>query len=110
MSESQPPTRNLKVTVEYNGAGFMGWQRQPHGPTVQAEVEVDVAEVRGLVKGNVKARQSVSVDAGALVEGSIEAPRIEIDPQARVKGKLVMPLALPRGLKVATPTRDPWAT
>lgn len=77
---------------------------------VQAEVEVDVAEVRGQVKGTLKARQSVSVDAGAQLEGSIEAPRIEIDPQARIKGKLVMPLTLPRGVKVPTPARDPWAS
>lgn len=75
-----------------------------------AEVEVDVAEVKGLVKGSIKARQSVSVDAGAQVEGSIEAPRIEIDPQARIKGRLVMPLSLPRGIKVPTATRDAWAT
>lgn len=78
--------------------------------TVQGEVEVDVAEVKGLVKGGIKARQQVSLDAGAQVEGAIDAPRIEIDPGARVKGRLVMPLNLPRGIKVPTPTRDPWAS
>ena len=44
------------------------------------------------------------------VEGVIEASRVEIDPSARLKGRLVMPLNLPRGLKVPTPTRDPWAS
>jgi|GEM_PF-1251084 len=79
--------------------------------TVNAEVEVDVVEVKGLVKGGIKARQSVTLDAGAVVEGSIDAPRIEIDPQARVKARLVMPLNLPRGVKVpAAATRDPWAS
>ena len=79
--------------------------------TVQAEVEVDVAEIKGVVKGAIKARQSVTLDAGAVVEGSIDAPRIEIDPQARVKAKLVMALNLPRGVKVpAAATRDPWAS
>lgn len=78
---------------------------------VQAEVEVDVAEIKGLVKGGIKARQSVTLDAGAQVEGSIDAPRIEIDPQARVKARLVMPLNLPRGVKVpAAATKDPWAS
>ena len=78
--------------------------------TVQAEVEVDVAEVKGSVKGSIKARQSVSLDAGSQVEGPVEAPRVEIDPQARFKGRLVMPLNLPRGIKVPTQTRDPWAS
>jgi cytoskeletal protein CcmA (bactofilin family) len=52
----------------------------------------------------------VTLDAGAQVEGVIEASRVEIDPSARLKGRLVMPLNLPRGLKVPTPTRDPWAS
>ena len=77
---------------------------------VQADVEVDVAEVKGQLKGGIKARQSVTLDAGAQVEGQIEAPRCEIDPGARLKGRLVMPLSLPRGVKVPTQARDPWAT
>jgi len=78
--------------------------------TVQADIEVDVAEVKGSVKGTIKARQSVSVEAGAQIDGPIESPRIEIDPQARVKARLVMALNLPRGVKVPTAARDPWAS
>jgi tRNA pseudouridine38-40 synthase len=29
----------FKIIVEYDGRPFMGWQRQPHGPTVQAAIE-----------------------------------------------------------------------
>ena len=29
----------FKLIVEYDGRPFMGWQRQPHGPTVQAVIE-----------------------------------------------------------------------
>ena len=29
----------FKLTIEYDGRPFMGWQRQPHGPTVQAVIE-----------------------------------------------------------------------
>ena len=28
-----------KIVVEYDGQPFMGWQRQPHGPSVQAAIE-----------------------------------------------------------------------
>jgi cytoskeletal protein CcmA (bactofilin family) len=77
---------------------------------LSADIEADQVEVKGQVKGAIKARASVSLDAGAQVEGPIDAPRIEIDPAARVKGRLTMPLQLPRGVKAPTTNRDPWAT
>jgi cytoskeletal protein CcmA (bactofilin family) len=67
--------------------------------SVQAGVEADTVEVRGTVKGDVRARGHVVVAANAVVDGLIEAPRVEIDPQARVKARLSMPLQLPRGVR-----------
>jgi len=29
----------FRITVEFDGRPYMGWQRQPHGPTVQAAIE-----------------------------------------------------------------------
>ena len=31
-----------KLTIEYNGGPFVGWQRQPNGPTIQAALEAVV--------------------------------------------------------------------
>jgi tRNA pseudouridine38-40 synthase len=39
--------RNLKLTIEFDGAGFFGWQFQPDRKTVQAAVQDAVAEIFG---------------------------------------------------------------
>jgi len=80
------------------------------GIVVGAELEADLVRVRGSVKTVLKARAAAAFDAGAQVEGEVHAPRLEIDPNARVRARLVMPLALPRGVRVPQATRrdDPW--
>ncbi|MEY4270400.1 MAG: hypothetical protein RLZZ58_1616 [Pseudomonadota bacterium] len=35
------------ITVEYDGRPFMGWQRQPHGPSVQAAIEGALNRITG---------------------------------------------------------------
>ena len=37
----------FRLTVEYDGRPFMGWQRQAHGPSVQETIERAVADVTG---------------------------------------------------------------
>ncbi len=37
----------FRLIVEYDGRNFMGWQRQPHGPTVQAAIEVAAKAITG---------------------------------------------------------------
>ena len=37
----------FRLTVEYDGRPFMGWQRQAHGPSVQAAIEAAVRAVTG---------------------------------------------------------------
>lgn len=64
-----------------------------------ADITADTVAVSGTVKGDVKAATSVILAAGAQVEGAVDAKRVEIDPQARLKGRLVMPITLPRGVK-----------
>ena len=33
----------FRLTVEYDGRPFMGWQRQAHGPSVQQAIEEAIA-------------------------------------------------------------------
>jgi tRNA pseudouridine38-40 synthase len=57
-----PGARNLKLTLEYDGAGFHGWQRQAGGlRTVQGEIEAAAAILFG---HPVVARVSGRTDAG----------------------------------------------
>ncbi len=35
----------FRLTVEYDGRPFMGWQRQGHGPSVQEAIEVAIAAI-----------------------------------------------------------------
>ena len=37
----------FKITVEYDGGGFLGWQRQANGRTVQGEIEAAIERLSG---------------------------------------------------------------
>jgi tRNA pseudouridine38-40 synthase len=37
----------FRLTVEYDGRPFMGWQRQAHGPSVQQAIEEAIAAITG---------------------------------------------------------------
>lgn len=39
--------KNFKITIEYDGGRYCGWQRQPHGPTIQAEIEKALKTITG---------------------------------------------------------------
>ncbi len=40
-------TTRYKLTIEFDGRPFMGWQRQSHGPSVQAALEAAASAVAG---------------------------------------------------------------
>lgn len=42
-----PEARNIKLTIEYDGTGFAGWQRQRGQPSIQAEVECAIEALTG---------------------------------------------------------------
>jgi len=57
----EPDTRNILLSVQYNGSGFAGWQRQPTVRTVQAELEDVLAS---MVQHPVTLRATSRTDAG----------------------------------------------
>lgn len=40
-------TQRFRLTVEYDGRPYMGWQRQAHGPSVQQALETAIHDVSG---------------------------------------------------------------
>lgn len=42
-----PGTTRFRLTLEYDGRPFMGWQRQAHGPSVQQALETALTEISG---------------------------------------------------------------
>lgn len=39
--------RNIKIIIEYDGTNYLGWQKQPQGPTVQVEIEKALKNMTG---------------------------------------------------------------
>ncbi len=39
--------RTLKLTLAYDGTDYVGWQRQPNGPSVQAQLEQTLGRIEG---------------------------------------------------------------
>ncbi len=52
------------LTLEYDGRPFMGWQRQDHGPSVQAAIEAAALAVTG---------ESVAVHAAGRTDAGVHA-------------------------------------
>ena len=60
--------RNIKLTIEYDGTRYYGWQRQPIGNTIQQEVEKAISKV---IKESVEVIGSSRTDSGVHAKGYV---------------------------------------
>jgi tRNA pseudouridine38-40 synthase len=58
----------VKLVIEYDGTRYVGWQVQPNGPSIQAEVERALATLR---KAPVRVTASGRTDAGVHALGQV---------------------------------------
>lgn len=75
-----------KLTLEYDGAGYVGWQRQQNGPSIQAALEEAVAAFCG---EDVRLTAAGRTDAGVHALGQVAHVDLTKDwPAETVQGAL----------------------
>ena len=69
---------SLKLTFEYDGGGFVGWQVQPNGRSVQEEVEKGIARLLGGTEP-VRVTGAGRTDAGVHARGQVASLAVARD-------------------------------
>jgi tRNA pseudouridine38-40 synthase len=69
-----------RITLEYDGAGFVGWQRQENGPSIQAALEDAIA---GFCGEQVTVHGAGRTDAGVHALGQVAHFDLEKDTDAQ---------------------------
>ena len=100
--------RRIRLLVEYEGTGFVGWQRQVNGPSIQAALEEAVLAITG---ERLTVAGAGRTDAGVHALGQVAAftTRSAIPPRGLLRG---LNAVLPPAVAVleateAEPTFDP---
>ena len=93
----------VKLTLEYDGTRYVGWQVQPNGPSIQSEVERALATLH---KGFRRITGAGRTDAGVHARGQVASCPVErpLPLDAYVKG---MNALLPGDIAVRAATIEP---
>ena len=60
--------KNIKITIEYEGTNYFGWQRQHEGPTIQEVIENALQNITG---ENISLLGSGRTDSGVHALGQV---------------------------------------
>ena len=94
--DAKPETRNyslvnIKLTIEYDGTNYYGWQMQPNGPTIQSVLEQSVST---FFRAPTRTTGSGRTDAGVHALGQVVNFLCDREPDLH---------RLKRGLNALTP-------
>ena len=99
------PPRTLKLTISYDGTGFVGWQRQAEGVSIQGLLEGALTRVTG---GPVTLHGAGRTDAGVHALGQVASAHVDtglpVDVLARAMNACLPPAV--RVLCVEDATED----
>lgn len=91
------PTRTLKLTLEYNGTAYQGWQLQPGVATIQGELELRLQRILGSAH---RVHGSGRTDAGVHARGQV-AHFYTVHPMPLTELKRALNATLPRDIAVS---------
>ena len=60
--------KNFKITIEYDGQNYHGWQRQKNDPSIQAAIEKALFK---MTRSNIPVTGSGRTDAGVHASGQV---------------------------------------
>ena len=86
--------RTLKLTLAYDGTGYVGWQRQDNGRSIQGALEDALAEIEGR---RVTVFGAGRTDAGVHALGQVASVRLRHEINAATLGRALnakLPLAI----------------
>lgn len=92
-------TRNVKMTVSYDGTDFSGYQIQKHERTVERELQKALLKI---LKQKIVFRSSGRTDAGVHAEGQVINFKTEINSMAESNWLKAMNCLLPNDIRILT--------
>jgi len=93
----------IKLTLEYDGTNYVGWQAQPNGPSVQSELEKALGQILQQAVSTVAAGRT---DAGVHARGQVACFRITSPIQVPLLAK-GLNAVLPRDIVVLSADEVP---
>ena len=95
--------RNIKLTIEYEGTAYLGWQRQPQGMTVQQALEESLERILGRMPEVIGASRT---DAGVHARGQVANFKTDSEvPAERIQSALNA--LLPRDISILSAEEVP---
>ncbi|MGE5175333.1 MAG: tRNA pseudouridine(38-40) synthase TruA [Hyphomicrobiales bacterium] len=100
---AEPREATFRLVLEYDGAGFSGWQKQPRARTVQGELEAALGRLTGAA---VKTAGAGRTDAGCHAAGQVASAafRTRLAPD---RLRLALNAHLPEDVRVVEAAETP---